>query len=471
LLRAGLLGWAFATAWLSLTFGWTFVAMHTYGGLPALLAVMAVLALAALLASYYAVICSLFSALAQCGRAWLAIIFAALWLLAELARGTFFTGFSWGATGYAHIEGPLAPCAPWLGVYGLSSLSAGLAMLAAQVFTKTLGSGISNTSQLARPRAALVAITLLLALPTLLQHLSPDPTTTAGRLSVTLLQGNIPQDEKFEQGSGVPVALAWYADQLKQTKTSLVIAPETAIPLLPQQLPPGYAEALLQRFSTGQQAALIGIPLGDINTGYTNSVIGLKPGQSQPWRYDKQHLVPFGEFIPPFFRWFTELMNIPLGDFNRGALRQAPFDWQGQKIAANICYEDLFSEELALQFSQADQAPTVFVNVSNLAWFGQSQAMDQHLSIARMRALEFSRPFVLATNTGLTAIVNHQGQVTHRLPRDTRNVLVADVEGRTGLTPYARWMARFGLWPLWVLALGVVLGAALLASRQRQRRP
>jgi apolipoprotein N-acyltransferase len=181
--------------------------------------------------------------------------------------------------------------------------------------------------------------------------------------------------------------------------------------------------------------------------------------------------VPFGEFIPPFFRWFTELMNIPLGDFNRGALRQAPFEWQGQKLAANICYEDLFSEELALQFSQADQAPTVFVNVSNLAWFGQSQAMDQHLSIARMRALEFSRPFVLATNTGLTAIVNHQGQVTHRLPRDTRNVLVADVEGRTGLTPYARWMARFGLWPLWVLSLGVVLGAALLASRQRQRRP
>jgi apolipoprotein N-acyltransferase len=207
--------------------------------------------------------------------------------------------------------------------------------------------------------------------------------------------------------------------------------------------------------------------LGDINTGYTNSVIGLKPAQSQPWRYDKQHLVPFGEFIPPFFRWFTALMNIPLGDFNRGALRQAPFEWQGQKLAANICYEDLFSEELALQFSQADQAPTIFVNVSNLAWFGQSQAMDQHLSIARMRALEFSRPFVLATNTGLTAIVSHQGQVTHSLPRDTRQVLVAEVEGRTGLTPYARWMARFGLWPLWIFALGIVL---LATSRHKGPR-
>jgi apolipoprotein N-acyltransferase len=286
-------------------------------------------------------------------------------------------------------------------------------------------------------------------------------------LGVTLLQGNIAQDEKFEIGSGVPQALAWYAEQLKSSRTSLVVAPETAIPLLPQQLPPGYADALVKRFSKGQQAALIGIPLGDINTGYTNSVIGLKPAQSQPWRYDKQHLVPFGEFIPPFFRWFTALMNIPLGDFNRGALRQAPFEWQGQKLAANICYEDLFSEELALQFSQADQAPTIFVNVSNLAWFGQSQAMDQHLSIARMRALEFSRPFVLATNTGLTAIVNHQGQVTHSLPRDTRQVLVAEVEGRTGLTPYARWMARFGLWPLWIFALGIVL---LATSRHKHPR-
>jgi apolipoprotein N-acyltransferase len=470
-LHAGLLAWIFATSWLTLTFGWTYVAMHTYGGLPAVLAALAVLCLAALLATYYALICVLFSYLAKVRRAWTALIFASLWLLAELIRGTFFTGFGWGATGYAHIDGPLSPYAPWLGVYGLSALSAFLAMAIALAFRK------SPSALRLRPRPwrqsalTLLALVGLLVLPIIFQRLSEPHSASAGRLSVSLLQGNIPQDEKFEIGSGVPQALAWYAEQLHNSRSSLVIAPETAIPLLPQQLPPGYADALLKRFSSGRQAALIGIPLGDINTGYTNSVIGLKPAQPQPWRYDKHHLVPFGEFIPPFFKWFTELMSIPLGDFNRGALRQAPFEWQGQKLAASICYEDLFSEELALQFSQADQAPTVFVNVSNLAWFGQSQAMDQHLSIARMRALEFSRPFVLATNTGLTAIVNHQGQVTHRLPRDTRQVLTGEVEGRTGLTPYARWVAHFGLWPLWMLAFGVLLGAALLASRQRQRQP
>jgi len=469
-LRAGLLGWAFATAWLSITFGWTFVAMHTYGGLSAILAALAVLGLAAFLAIYYALACAVFSLLSQYSRAWAAILFSSLWLLAELARGTFLTGFGWGATGYAHVEGPLALYAPWLGVYGLSGMSAGLAMLIAQIFTKVPRPTNTTMSWLGKPQGALLAIALLLAFPTLLTRFTTGPSTSSGSVSVTLLQGNIPQDEKFEQGSGVPVALAWYADQLKIIKTDLVIAPETAIPLLPQQLPPGYADALLKRFSSGQQAALIGIPLGDMNTGYTNSVIGLKPAQPQPWRYDKHHLVPFGEFIPPFFRWFTELMNIPLGDFNRGAPKQAPFEWQGQKLAATICYEDLFSEELALQFSPADQAPTVFVNVSNLAWFGQSQAMDQHLSIARMRALEFSRPFVLATNTGLTAVINHQGQVTHRLPRDTRKVLIAEVEGRTGLTPYARWVARFGLWPLWTYALGTVLIGVLFATSRHKRR-
>ena len=160
-------------------------------------------------------------------------------------------------------------------------------------------------------------------------------------------------------------------------------------------------------------------------------------------------------------------MNIPLGDFNRGALKQPPFEWQGQRLAATICYEDLFSEELAPQFTDPLRAPTVFVNVSNLAWFGHSLAMDQHLSIARMRALEFARPFVLATNTGLSAVVDYRGHVTHSMPRNTRGMLEAVVEGRSGVTPYARWLAYFGLAPLWLLALGVVSLAGLPRLRNR----
>jgi apolipoprotein N-acyltransferase len=237
--------------------------------------------------------------------------------------------------------------------------------------------------------------------------------------------------------------------------------------LLPQQLPAAYWQGLQQRFGSGQQAALIGIPLGDYQQGYTNSVLGLKPQQTADWRYDKQHLVPFGEFIPRFFKWFTALMNIPLGDFNRGAVMQAPFVWQGQKLSTNICYENLFGEELAASFSEPALAPSIFVNISNLAWFGNGLAMNQHLQIARMRAIEFERAFVLSTNTGVSAIIDHRARVLGALEPDTRAVLVGQVQGRVGVTPYAWWVARFGLWPFWLLALALVLRAA----RTRQARP
>ncbi len=465
---AALWGWSFATAWLAGTFWWTFVALHTYGGLPAILAVIAVLALAGLLALYYAAVCGLFVVLAPANRVLTALVFASLWLLAELARGIWLTGFGWGAAGYAHVDGPLAGFAPWVGAYGLAALSAGLAMALVQLVCPAPPMHAASTLTTRARWGGLLALLLLLALPAVYRLAQPPLSESAGSLAVTLLQGNIAQDEKFETGTGVPQALQWYAAQLQRSRTALVIAPETAIPVLPQQLPPDYWDALQQRFASGEQAALIGMPLGNYQQGYTNSVLGLKPGQAQPWRYDKHHLVPFGEFIPPLFKWFTEMMNIPLGDFNRGGLRQPPFVWQGQRLAANICYEDLFGEELGQLFLDPAQEPTIFVNISNLAWYGNSLAMDQHLQIARMRAQEFARPFVLATNTGVTGLVDHHGRVVTTLARDTRGVLVGEVEGRTGVTPYAWWVTRFWLWPLWLLAVGVVVLAARPVLRKRE---
>jgi apolipoprotein N-acyltransferase len=457
--RAALLGWAFAIAWLAGTFWWLFISMHTYGGLPAPLAVVAVLGLAAFLGTYYAAACAIFAALDARSPALRALVFASAWLLAELLRVTWFTGFPWGEGGYAHVDGPLSFMARYVGVHGIGFLAALLAFALSLLATRAALRSWRYWA-VAVGAAGLLAACNMATLPR-------DAPPGRAPLSVALLQGNIPQDEKFQGGSGIPLALDWYGRQLREATAAIVVAPETALPLLPHQLPDGYFEALRQRFAKGDQAALIGIPLGGYDKGYTNSVIGFRPG-GEFYHYDKHHLVPFGEFVPPLFKWFTRMMNIPLGDFNRGALAQPAFGWKGERFAPNICYEDLFGEEIGVQFADAATAPTVLVNVSNIAWFGDTVAIDQHLQISRMRSLEFERPMVRATNTGATVIIDHRGRVQHALARHTRGVLTGQVEGRDGVTGYAWWVSRAGLWPLWLSAL---LPLVALVARRRFGRP
>ncbi len=474
---AALTGWLYATTWLAGSFWWMFIAMSRYGGLPAPLAATAVLILSGVLAFYYAAACALYQRYAErvaVHRFVLrALFFAALWLLAELARGCWFTGFGWSGGGYAHVQGPLAAYAPWVGVYGITAVAAWLAMMLALICNAILVPSSRATLFRWQSGARVLLVCVVLFLPAALQWVRPLEGFSAGTVKVTLLQGNIPQDEKFQVGSGIPLALRWYGEQLLyRHDASLVVAPETALPLLPQTLPPGYWDALEARYTQkgGQAAALIGLPWGNATEGYTNAAIGLAP-EAARYHYDKHHLVPFGEFIPPGFRWFTDMMQIPLGDFNRGGLNQPSFEWQGQRLAVNICYEDLFGEELGARFADVDAAPTVFVNLSNIAWFGDTVAIAQHLNISRMRALEFARPMVRATNTGATAWIDHRGQVRAQLAPHTRGALTVEVEGRTGRTPYARWVADFGLWPLWLLSLGVLLWVVWCGRPSAARSP
>lgn len=454
--------WFFASVYLASTFWWLFTAMHTYGGMAAPLAAIAELLLAVLLAVYFALACTLWWQLAGSKALRNAVLFGLLWMAAELARGTWLTGFGWGAGGYAHLDGPLASLAPWLGAYGVGAVAALVAMALVQ-------SGWPRSSGRAPAqgvgRSAWVVLLLALALPSFLPARWATWTRDQGSLSVTVLQGGIAQSEKFERSTGVGQALRWYQQHLLESRSALVVAPETAIPLLPEDLPADYWERLSTGLVTQGRAAIIGIPLGDSHAGYTNSVIALLPGEKQVLRYDKHHLVPFGEFIPPMLRWFTNLMHIPLGDFRRGDLGQSSFALQGQGLAAHICYEDLFGEELATRFGPGLQAPTVFVNVSNLAWFGPSIALDQHLGIARMRALEFQLPMVRATNTGASALIDHRGVVFARLPYTVAGVLEGEVQGRIGMTPFAWWASRWGLWPLWLAVVVGLLWALLSPGR------
>jgi apolipoprotein N-acyltransferase len=474
---AAVSGLVFGTAWLLAAVWWLFISMHRYGGLPAGLAAAAVLVLALALSLYLALACAAWARL-RTGRPGLdALAFAACWLLAEWARAVLFTGFPWAASGYTQIDGPLAVLAPWVGVYGLGAV---LAWAGACV-------GLAWPALPLRRGRTLLLVTAALGVfvvPGLTG--APEFTRTAGTQTATLLQTAVPQDEKFT-GERLPQNLAWLAQALAQARGQLVVAPETAVPLLPLQLAelaPGWWAGVVERFARSTQVGLVGMPLGSFDDGYTNSAVGLKgpasatssaaasagPGLEPAvgYRYDKVHLVPFGEFIPTGFRWFTKLMNIPLGDFARGPLDAPSLQAGDQRIAPNICYEDLFGEELAVRFRDPSRAPTVLVNLSNIGWFGRTIALPQHLNISRMRSLELQRPMLRATNTGVTAIIDHRGRVTHRLEPFVRGALEGAYEGRVGTTPFAWWAGRWGLWPLFGLALGVL---ALVAGARRGHMP
>ena len=452
--RAAALGFVFATAWLAAGTWWLFISMYRYGGLPAWLAALAVLALSAFLGLFLAAPMAAAARWRGTGKASAALLFAVAWLLGELARGVAFTGFPWLAIGYAYVDSPLAGFAPWLGVYGIGAVVAGVAAGSAQA--------VEARTRSLLPVAVFAAVLLAGALLARL-----DFTRPTGTLAVSLLQGNVPQEEKFA-ARFVADALAGTEAQLEQARGDLVVGPETVIPMLPSQLDPAVWQGLLDRFRQPGRAAIIGIPMGNEAEGYTNSALGISAASAaEPggfYRYDKHHLVPFGEFIPYGFRWFTQLMHIPLGDFNRGPVTAPSFIVKGERVAPNICYEDLFGEELAARFVPEAAAPTILANISNIGWFGETIAVAQHLQISRMRSLELQRPMVRATNTGATVVIDHRGSVTAQLPPFTRGVLEATVQGRSGLTPFAWWAGHLGLWPLGLAAL-----AALLAMRARSR--
>jgi apolipoprotein N-acyltransferase len=280
-------------------------------------------------------------------------------------------------------------------------------------------------------------------------------------LRVALLQGDVAQSQKFRPESLAPT-LRLYGGWLDRLQADLILTPETALPVLPEELPPHYLDDLQRTLRSHGTDALVGIPLTRGADGYTNSVIGL--GDARPYRYDKAHLVPFGEFIPYGFHWFVRLMNMPLGDFARGRLDQPSFEVRGRRIAPTICYEDLFGEQLAQRFAVPAQAPNVIANLTNLAWFGDTIALPQHLQIARMRSLEFQLPSIRATNTGVTAIIDARGRVTGQLAPYTAGVLLGSVQPAAGVTPYAWLAARLGYAPIVLLGL---LALALAAAAAR----
>ncbi|MEO1766955.1 apolipoprotein N-acyltransferase [Thiobacter aerophilum] len=441
---AALMGFAFGCGLFLLGVSWVYVSLHDFGGMPAPVAALATLAFCLFLALFPAAV-GWFAG--GRGRHWQAPVLTmpAAWALVEWVRGWVFTGFPWLAVGYAAVpHDGLAGYAPLLGVYGVSwltALSAGLLALA--------------WNGRARPKRAamgLVVLTLLWLVGLAAARVAWTQPSGAP-LTVSLLQGNVPQDLKWREERVAPT-LETYARLVEQAQGRLVLLPETAFPLFFDELPPAYLDQLAKLVRARGGDLVFGVPERAVGgTRYYNAVVSF--GASPMQVYRKVHLVPFGEFIPlrPVFGWLLDLMHIPLGDFARGAPNQRPLAVAGQSVAVSICYEDAFGEEIIRQVPAA----TLLANVSNDAWFGDSIAPHQHLQIAQMRALESGRMMLRATNTGITALIDPRGRVVAALAPFQTGLIEVSAQGHSGVTPYV----RFGNVPVLLLLTLSLMGAVL----------
>jgi apolipoprotein N-acyltransferase len=447
--RAAWRGFVFGLGMFGVGVSWVYVSLHNFGNMLAPLAGFAVFLFVAGLSLYPALLGWLQARLFPQPGAWHSVIvLPALWVLFEWTRGWFLTGFPWLNLGYSQVATPLGGYSAWLGVYGVSffcAFSAGL-----------LAAGLRAPEKFLRQFLPLLAAVWVAGwFAGRFEWARP----VSSPLQVTLIQGNVPLDSKWQSGSRRAIVERYSTLTTEAPWSDLIVWPESAIPATLDEIDPDLITNLRRMSRNASVDFLIGVVERDRDGHYYNSVLGIGPS---PGIYRKQHLVPFGEYPPldPLFRWMMRSLQIPMSDFSAGAPDQPPLSAAGQKIGVSVCYEDAFGEEVIRTLPQA----SLLVNVSEDAWFGDSLAPHQRLQMARMRALETGRPMLRAANTGPSVAIDHHGRVLVRSPQFRTYSLTATVQPMQGETPYVRWGNR----PV-VLALVLVLVLAILVPRLHKR--
>lgn len=445
-------GFLFGLGFFGVGISWVFVSIHFYGHtslvLAAFLTFLFVAALALVPATQALVYRLLFPKLSFIG--W-CIGFALIWTLWEWIRGTLFTGFPWLYLAYSQIDSPLAGFIPLLGVYGTTAITVMLgAFITYALFYATQH----------RVLATSLAVSLLIS-GFALSFISW--TTPVGEAkSFSLIQGNIPQENKWDR-QFVESIIQRYVSLTKQHwDSAFIIWPEAALPVpLPDAAP---ILAGLDKEAKAHHSTLIMGALEYTNTRdrFYNAVVAVGEDGGL---YHKQHLVPFGEYIPfeNQLRNIIQFFNLPSSYTMAGKANQAPLvngDW---RIAPLICYEIAYAS-LA---REAAELGNVILTVSNDTWFGRSWGPLQHLQIAQFRALETGRYVVRATNSGYTAIINHQGNITARIDPFITDVLTAKVEMTEGFTP----ITRLGHGVIILLLAGLLFGTVITSKRSLRGNP
>jgi apolipoprotein N-acyltransferase len=424
--RAAWRGFLFGLGLFGLGASWVYVSLHNFGNMAAPLAGLATF--------FFVAILAVSPALAGWAQARLArgheddpglvhyfLVLPALWVLQEWLRGAFLSGFPWLHLGYSQIDTLLAGFAPWLGVYGVSLVTA---MVAA-----ALSAALLRPARVWRAAAILiVAVTLLgYALGRVEWSVPAD-----GALRVALVQGNVPLRIKWAARYRDEIVARYLARSRTALDADLVVWPEAAVPAYLDETG-GLRAELRMLAGSSQTAFLTGIVERERGRHYNSVLLVSRDGEAT---YRKRHLVPFGEYLPlkPWLQWLLDYLQIPMSDFTPGPPVQAALAVKGQKLGISVCYEDAFGEEVIRTLPTA----SVLVNVSEDAWFGDSLAPHQRLQMARMRALETARPMVRSANTGPSAVIDHRGVVLARSQQFEELVLRAEVVPRAGVTPYVR---------------------------------
>lgn len=453
-----------AAFWLGFQYGlglfvvgiyWIYISLHDFGGMPWWFAGFATFCLCAFMATFVGLVGYLSKKL---GTPWLSV--PVLWGLSDWVRSWIFTGFPWLTLGYSQVpHSPLSGFMPVVGVYGVSLFTALIACLLNAVFVY-----LRQKTEPIKIRNAIAAIMLLLVTGGLLKIVEWTKPVGAPT-SVALLQGNIAQDMKWSPEIAQST-INRYLTMIKNSDAQLIILPETALPIIYSELEPYVKSTIIEQAKRNQGDIIIGMieqeaPKNDLEAGdYYNSALSFNATGVQTYR--KNHLVPFGEFIPlkQIFGWiYRDYLNMPLSDLSRGGKQQDAINIANQHaVGVNICYEDVFGEEIIRALPQA----SLLVNISNDAWYGSSFAADQHMQFSQARALETGRMMLRATNTGATAAIDQHGYVFAHAPHFSETTLNVMAQNFTGVTPYVRW----GNWPFILLSFGVII---LLFLKQKNR--
>lgn len=429
---------------------WLYISINLFGGVNLALAIL----VTALLVAYMSVFPAMVAYLgrryfAKNDHTYLLIACPALWIIGEWVRSWLFTGFPWLNIGYTQTDSVLSSLAPLFGVYGLSWVSLLISALLALLYLK--GKKFAPL--------ALVAIFLIVVSSASLKQINWTQSVKED-IRVALIQGGIPQELKW-----LPEMREKSLEQYLQLSYpywgyDLIIWPETAIPAYQYKVPDflNNVQLLTKRHGT---TFLSGIPALDSSaTKYYNSVIMLTGEATE--EYHKQHLVPFGEYLPlkKYFGRLFRFLQIPMSDFSPGEDPVPILNDGNIVMGVSICYEDTFGEEVIQSLPDA----TVLINISNDAWFGDSLAPHQHLQMARMRALETGRFMLRSTNTGVSAIINEKGNIIKTSPQFVPAALGDSISLFEGQTPYSVW----GNLPVIVLALMLLTGALALTRDSRK---